>query len=77
MPLKGNPRESLKPGEQWTFLGVTDEQMADVAPGSNFSQWWSTDEPGRLFMVDRVHPALHAVETTFTGFQEIEVSNGD
>lgn len=71
---KDNGRDKLKPGDPWTFVGVTDEQLrvAHVLyeAGQPTAVWWSSGEPGRLFRTDCIHDAIHAIETVYVGFQK-------
>lgn len=65
MPVKLDRTETVKVGDPYTFVMTPD---AAVEVGLVFSDWWATDEPGRLFRVTAVHP--HAVETVYLGFQD-------
>lgn len=75
---KPHPSErvkALKPGDPWTFVGLTPEQMAnaiELGVGGVTSRWFDTSEPGREFRTTAIHPAINAVETVFIGFQIFE-----
>lgn len=60
-------KRNLAPGEPWTFMCM-DRIPPDTKVDGILADWWSTDEPGRLFRVTAVHPG--AVETVFLGFQK-------
>lgn len=65
--------KSLQPGDPWTFVSLTPEQMANalsIGVGGETSHWYTTGEPGRIFRIVAIHPDLKAVETVFVGFQE-------
>lgn len=65
--------KALKPGDPWTFAGLTPEQMANAMEGGIggvTSRWYDTSEPGRLFETVAIHPSMNAVETVYVGFQE-------
>lgn len=63
---------NLKPGDPFTFVSMTDEQMRvahELSIGGRTAQWFSTAESGRVFRIVRIDDVAHACETVYLGFE--------
>jgi hypothetical protein len=46
--------------------------------GEMFVKWYATNEPGRIFRIDEIHPVKdgkYFYQTTFMGFEKIDREN--
>ena len=62
----------LKVGDPWTFyLRVFPKVDGEpIKVGDTICKWFNTAEPGRCFVVTRIHEDKLIFETKYTGFQE-------
>lgn len=74
------PYKKLVEGDAYTFIteSVTPFYVGDtetpVGPGDFISKWFATNEPGRVFLVQRVgklKSGQHTYETVYKGFLEV------
>lgn len=60
---------TLEPGDPWTFIyddPIRDAAGQPVKVGDLVSNWFATDEPGRVFRITAIRGT--AYETEFVGF---------
>lgn len=69
------PYKSLVVGDPYSFIRDEPFRLEDdseISVGQLISHWFATNEPGRIFRVETIHPLKDGAvtyETTFIGFQ--------